>query len=83
MTDQINLIDVLRTWNPNLIDGISLNCRINEFGDEFALEILDAVCLVSMVDAHRCVQQTSRKNFFAPTARAFRRAASKSFTRHD
>jgi hypothetical protein len=62
------------------VDTVGLNCWINEFGDEFSLEILyDIVDISLIVGCKSMCLLTARKNFFAPTFKAFVSAAAKSY----
>ena len=74
-----NFVNTLGKCKTNLIDRVGLDGWINEFGNKLALEVLPSssidTCLIFVRDGWL----TSRKNFFAPTFRAFLRAASKSF----
>ena len=68
----------------DLIDAIRLDGGVNEFCHEFPFEILrgDQSTLISLSNTITWfLLRTSRKNFLAPTARAFFRAASKSYSK--
>jgi hypothetical protein len=64
-----------RRVESDFVDAVGLNSWVDELGDELLLEIL---CTLSQLGTQmkRRERITSRKNFFAPTARAFLRAAS-------
>jgi hypothetical protein len=68
----------LRRKTENLVDAVGLNSRVDEFLHELALQILktSGVCEPPPETESEWVGQTSRKNFLAPTARAFSLAAS-------
>ena len=63
-----------------LIDTVGLNSWVNEFGDELAFEILSNFFVSLIVDCSYLgsSNRTSKKNFLAPTLRAFFSAATKS-----
>lgn len=62
-----------------LVDAVGLNGWVNEFGDELAFEVLSNVCFIDCYCSYiGSSNRTSKKNFLAPTLRAFFSAATKS-----
>ena len=62
----------------NLVDGIDLNGGVDQLFNEFGLQVLCTFFTISPNSKLGRWTRTSRKNFLAPTFKAFVRAASKS-----
>jgi hypothetical protein len=80
--DDLSDRDGCRCKDTNLVDAVGLDGRVDQFGDEFAPQVLLSYASLSYdVVQGKSDRVTSLKNFAAPDAKAFFSAASKSCAR--